>query len=108
MPRKVKANKELEAGKSKWQDFAAKSKGLAKVAKKESMFRTGESVNARGKLISLPPRVEIVLIFLSGLHWLWNLDAKRREALQTRVRQGNTWRRLGLVGGAIRSMLFVI
>lgn len=50
VPRKVKANKELEAGKSKWQDFAAKSKGLAKVAKKESMFRTGESVNARGKL----------------------------------------------------------
>jgi survival of motor neuron-related-splicing factor 30 len=49
VPRKVKANKELEAGKSKWQDFAAKSKGLGKVAKKESMFRTGESVNARGK-----------------------------------------------------------
>jgi len=47
VPRKVKANKELEAGKSKWQDFAAKSKGLAKTAKKESMFRTGESVHAR-------------------------------------------------------------
>lgn len=47
VPRKVKANKELEAGKSKWQDFAAKSKG-GKMAKKESMFRTGESVNARG------------------------------------------------------------
>ncbi|OAP54755.1 hypothetical protein AYL99_11203 [Fonsecaea erecta] len=46
IPRKVKANKELEAGKSKWQDFAAKSK-VGKMNKKESMFRTGESVNAR-------------------------------------------------------------
>lgn len=57
VPRNVKANKELEAGKSKWQDFAAKSKGLAKGAKKDSMFRTGESVNARGKLRSIT-RVE--------------------------------------------------
>jgi survival-of-motor-neuron-related-splicing factor 30 len=47
VPRKVKANKELEAGKSKWQDFAAKSKA-GKFTKKESMFRTGEGVNARG------------------------------------------------------------
>ncbi|EXJ69222.1 uncharacterized protein A1O5_07258 [Cladophialophora psammophila CBS 110553] len=46
IPRKVKANKELEAGKSKWQDFAAKSKA-GKMTKKESMFRTGESVKAR-------------------------------------------------------------
>lgn len=46
IPRKVKANKELEAGKQSWQAFAAKGKG-AKIAKKDSMFRTGESVNAR-------------------------------------------------------------
>ncbi len=46
VPRKVKANKELEAGKNKWQNFAAKSKG--KFGKKDSMFRTGDSVNARG------------------------------------------------------------
>ena len=46
IPRKVKANKELEAGKQSWQAFAAKGKG-AKTAKKDSMFRTGESVNAR-------------------------------------------------------------
>ncbi|KAJ5522741.1 hypothetical protein N7513_013314 [Penicillium frequentans] len=45
--RKVKANKELEAGKNKWQDFAAKAKGKNKIGKKESMFRTGEGVNAR-------------------------------------------------------------
>lgn len=41
--RKVKANKELEAGKNKWKDFASKTK----YGKKESMFRTGDSVNAR-------------------------------------------------------------
>jgi len=46
IPRKVKANKELEAGKSKWQDFAAKGKA-GKTGKKDSMFRTGGSVNAR-------------------------------------------------------------
>jgi survival of motor neuron-related-splicing factor 30 len=45
--RKVKANKELEAGKSKWQSFSTKGK-LGKGAKKESMFRTGDSVTARG------------------------------------------------------------
>lgn len=47
LPRKVKANKELEAGKNKWQDFSAKGK-IGKVAKKDSMFRTPEGVNARG------------------------------------------------------------
>ncbi|EKV04942.1 Tudor domain [Penicillium digitatum] len=49
MPRKVKAEKELEEGKNKWKDFAAKTKGKGKGAfgKKESMFRTGEGVNAR-------------------------------------------------------------
>ncbi|QSS57780.1 hypothetical protein I7I53_12069 [Histoplasma capsulatum var. duboisii H88] len=46
VPRKVRANRELEAGKSKWQDFAAKSK-LGKAGKKESMFRTPEGINAR-------------------------------------------------------------
>ena len=48
IPRKVKANKELEAGKTKWQDFAAKSK-MGKTHKKDSMFRTGDGVHARGK-----------------------------------------------------------
>jgi survival-of-motor-neuron-related-splicing factor 30 len=43
--RKVKATRELEAGKMKWKDFASKSK----LGRKESMFRTGEGVNARGK-----------------------------------------------------------
>ena len=52
VPRKVKANKELEAGKSKWQEFAMKGKG-GKVAKKDSMFRTPDGVNARGKLMTI-------------------------------------------------------
>ncbi|KAL8860378.1 MAG: hypothetical protein Q9198_010579, partial [Flavoplaca austrocitrina] len=46
LPRKVKANKELEAGKSKWQEFSTKGK-LTKLPKKDSMFRTPEGVNAR-------------------------------------------------------------
>ncbi|KAJ9491263.1 hypothetical protein VN97_g2001 [Penicillium thymicola] len=47
--RKVKAQKDLEEGKNKWKDFAAKTKGKGKGAfgKKESMFRTGEGINAR-------------------------------------------------------------
>ena len=52
LPKKIKANKELEAGKSKWQDFAAKGK-FGKAAKKESMFRTPEGVHGRGKRIFL-------------------------------------------------------
>ncbi|KAI1006159.1 hypothetical protein K3495_g2063 [Podosphaera aphanis] len=46
VPKRFKANKELEAGKSKWQDFAAKGK-FGKTAKKESMFRTPEGVHGR-------------------------------------------------------------
>jgi len=45
--KKIKAKKELEAGKSKWQDFAAKGKIGKGPKKKESMFRTGDSVTAR-------------------------------------------------------------
>jgi survival-of-motor-neuron-related-splicing factor 30 len=44
--KKIKATKELEAGKSKWQDFAAKGK-FGKMTKKDSMFKTGEGVTAR-------------------------------------------------------------
>lgn len=51
VPRKVKAKKELEAGMSKWKDFSNGKTG--KVAKKESMFRTPEGVNARGTIVLL-------------------------------------------------------
>lgn len=47
-PKKIKANKELEAGKSKWQDFNSKSK-FGKHNKKDSMFRTPEGIHGRGK-----------------------------------------------------------
>jgi survival of motor neuron-related-splicing factor 30 len=50
IPKKIKAKKELEAGKNKWQDFSAKGK-LGKSTKKESMFRTGDSVTARGNVL---------------------------------------------------------
>lgn len=51
VPKTIKANKELEAGKNKWQAFSSKGK-TSKVPKKESMFRTGEGVTARGELFS--------------------------------------------------------
>ncbi|KAK3994556.1 hypothetical protein QBC44DRAFT_41578 [Cladorrhinum sp. PSN332] len=43
--KKIKANKELEAGKNKWQEFSAKGK-LGK-GKKDSMFRTPDGVKGR-------------------------------------------------------------
>ncbi|KAI9751675.1 MAG: hypothetical protein M1815_000977 [Lichina confinis] len=46
VPRKVKANKELEAGKSKWQDFTTKGKST-KTGKKDSMFRTPDGIHGR-------------------------------------------------------------
>lgn len=45
--KKIKANKELEAGKNKWQEFNSKTKGK-KSSKKDSMFRTPEGVHGRG------------------------------------------------------------
>ncbi|KAL8754420.1 MAG: hypothetical protein Q9184_005120 [Pyrenodesmia sp. 2 TL-2023] len=47
VPRKVKANKELEAGKNKWQEFSTKGKTATKFTKKDSMFRTPDGFNAR-------------------------------------------------------------
>lgn len=44
--KKIKATKELEKGKSKWQDFNAKSK-FGKTQKKDSMFRTPDGVHGR-------------------------------------------------------------
>ncbi|KAF4979554.1 hypothetical protein FZEAL_4258 [Fusarium zealandicum] len=44
--KKLKAKKELEKNKSKWQEFSAKSK-FGKTQKKDSMFRTPDGVHAR-------------------------------------------------------------
>lgn len=46
--KKIKATKELEAGKSKWQEFSTKGKH-GKSTRKDSMFRTPEGVHGRGK-----------------------------------------------------------
>lgn len=48
-PKKIKAKKELEAGKANWQAFNSKSK-FGKT-KKDSMFRTPEGIHGRGMLI---------------------------------------------------------
>jgi survival-of-motor-neuron-related-splicing factor 30 len=53
--KKIKANKELEAGKSKWQEFNSKGK-FGKSHKKDSMFRTPEGVNGRGMCLFPSPR----------------------------------------------------
>ncbi|KAJ4293933.1 hypothetical protein N0V88_005447 [Collariella sp. IMI 366227] len=44
--KKIKATKELEAGKNKWQEFTTKGK-FGKAAKKDSMFRTPEGFKGR-------------------------------------------------------------
>ena len=85
VPRKVKANKELEAGKSKWQDFASKGK-IGKTAKKDSMFRTPDSVNARGKnqsirLIAKPETDH----FFSWIYWLRATNEKRSYSVSTHL-----------------------
>jgi len=57
--KKIKPNKELEAGKNKWQEFNAKkfkSGGLSGATKKkDSMFRTPEGVHGRGTFWPLFP-----------------------------------------------------
>lgn len=45
--KKIKANKELEKSKNKWQEFNSKSK-FGKKGKKDSMFRTPEGIHGRG------------------------------------------------------------
>ena len=60
VPRKVKANKELEAGKSKWQEFSTKGFKKGPITKKESMFRTPDGVNARGRRYQ-PPSLKYAL-----------------------------------------------
>lgn len=50
--KKIKATKELEAGKNKWQEFTSKGK-IGKALKKESMFRTPEGIHGRGTYMYL-------------------------------------------------------
>jgi survival of motor neuron-related-splicing factor 30 len=53
-PKKIRATRELEKGKNKWQEFNSKSR-VGKTQKKDSMFRTPDGVHGRGSLISPPP-----------------------------------------------------
>ena len=50
--KKIKATKQLEAGKSKWQEFSTKGK-TTKGVKKDSMFRTPDGVQGRGRRLVL-------------------------------------------------------
>lgn len=58
--KKIKATKELEKGKNKWQEFNNKSK-FGKTHKKDSMFRTPEGVHGRGMLL---PQTKGLFFFL--------------------------------------------
>ena len=51
--KKIKATKELEKGKNKWQEFTTKGK-FGKSGKKDSMFRTPEGVHGRGRHCRTP------------------------------------------------------
>lgn len=73
--RKVKANRELEEGKNKWKDFATKGK----LGKKDSMFRTGESVNARGMSFVFGLFVANVIVGFTG-----SGQQMRRDPTRTR------------------------
>jgi survival of motor neuron-related-splicing factor 30 len=75
VPRKVKAGKELEAGKSKWQEFASKGK-FGKSGKKDSMFRTPDGVNARGKLSYIIAELHLLIFICSWLYWVRTANAE--------------------------------
>jgi len=70
--KKIKANKELEKGKNKWQEFNAKAAGKMGKHKKESMFRTPEGVGGRGKFLVLN-HVERRCVLLTNFSWLCRL-----------------------------------
>lgn len=75
--KKIKAKKELERGKNKWQEFNSKSK-FGKAQKKDSMFRTPDGFNARGTSAT-PSSVPCVqgLTHHSWFHWLRPSNAQR-------------------------------
>jgi len=61
-PKKIKGNKALENAKNSWQSWQSKAgTGKAsKVVKKDSMFRTGEGANARGRTTFIASAVAYV------------------------------------------------
>ena len=83
VPKKIKANKELEAGKSKWQDFATKGK-FGKAGKKDSMFRTPEGVNGRGMCPISPVGMQL-LMCQSWIYRFWPVNAKGPNEKQAHI-----------------------
>lgn len=79
--KKIKANKELEAGKNKWQDFATKGK-FGKAAKKESMFRTPEGVHGRGKYFR--PYHEGLLLIHAAVGFTGSGQTMRKDPTRSR------------------------
>lgn len=101
-PKKIKANKELEKGKTKWQDWAAKGMGGKKGAamgKKESMFRTPEGVHGRGTyctslfIVSLQQLCVLVTEMLTFL-FQWDLQVLDRQCARTRRGVDTSTRRM--------------
>ena len=91
VPKKIKAKKELDDGKKKWQDFAAKGK-FGKAGKKDSMFRTPDGVNGRGKkhyLISFILSISNSLC--SRIYRIGTKYAKRSDEKSSYI--PNQWRR---------------
>ncbi len=84
VPKKIKANKELEAGKNKWQDFASKGK-LGKAAKKESMFRTPEGVHGRGKRSYRTMKEKTANHAYSWIYWIRTDNAQRSGSKSTHI-----------------------
>ncbi|KAI9666108.1 MAG: hypothetical protein M1821_004043 [Bathelium mastoideum] len=86
-PRKVKANKELESAKTKWQDFqGGKSKSGNKGMKKDSMFRVSDDYNARGKVLGRDSmgHVDVLAVGFTGSGKPMRKDAARtRHNYQT-------------------------
>lgn len=109
--KKIKATKELEAGKSKWQEFNTKSKfAKAQKNKKDSMFRTPEGVHGRGlsqctPLISFfsrplySERVLTIQSLQSGLLARGRLCERIPREAVTSTRQTKTWTNAGFAGG---------
>lgn len=97
IPKKIKANKELEAGKNKWQDFAAKGK-FGKAAKKDSMFRTPEGVHGRGKHPLICRNLKY-LIGHSGFYRIRSNYAKRPSTKSTHLSDKWGRRRLPVIRG---------
>lgn len=80
--KKIKATKELEKGKNKWQEFNAKSK-FGKTQKKDSMFRTPDGVHGRGTRL-FGPRVEHVPTNIFTVGFTGSGQAMRKDPTRSR------------------------